>query len=392
MGFFKKLLRKKKPPTYEMRISPEHMQKYVSGNVQKALGRLQAENTDLKDRLKYLEQKVGMKRKDEEAMLINKLLERQKQLIKMQKQKGYQIAIKTKKPIQFLSVVKKSYFRNIKGIPYKYLKAFEFQDTERGPVLNFLVGDKKGENVIRIRGVSIALLPYLLHDLPSFVNNLKRGQFVVNLTPDGKFIPPINLGEIQEEIHLKDINPDLYRKMTTDTEKIARESPEAAKIIAGLYSQLNAAINEKEDALEREKEALNKKLEAETSLRLLSKSHERLVALNKAKEEKLDNAYSDISTFKLSEQDMKLNETLAESLTIKLQRKIDELSQMVAEKASTTAIEEARENIKDDIAFALKNLVAAAPVERQTSIKPGEAPKIVRKEETKKKTLLGGGL
>lgn len=371
-------------PIYEMKITPEQMKRIVNRNVQIKLGDLQAQIANLKKENVSLKQSLEGVKTEEERRVVRQLNKRNEELRKERRNKKAAILFDTEKPLFLRSVIKKQFFK--KG---KFLRGFEFEDTNYGPKLNFVVSpNKKGYKKLRpVKGTLLKNMKDLIYDPQSFVTNLKSRNVVVNVTPDERFIPQIktqipmpeplvangNNETIQPtgEIEMK---PDVKKMMEIDMKKIADESPEAATIISGLYSQINNLIAEKQNAEEREQEAVADKIEAESTVRSLMKGLDRSKSMLDSALDKLDSAYSRLGTAELTEQDMRLKATLAEALVIRVMAALDRLAERAESEESRTAVMKAKDEIKDDFDFALQRLAGfPIPEEKEEEV---EKPKI----------------
>jgi len=160
------------------------------------------------------------------------------------------------------------------------------------------------------------------------------------------------------------LREDIERMKEIDVSKIS--DPYARIVIANLWERINALSIEKENAEEREQEALTKKMEAESTARALQKTVDKQKGLLEASLDKIDSAFSRLGVAMLTEQDMKLNQIMAEGMFMKIKKALDNLSETLEDKESRLAVDKAKEEIMDT-AIALK-LLTGEEKEKKTEM------------------------
>jgi len=196
MGIFKSLKRffVKPRPIYEMKITPEQMARYVSANVQKKLGYLQAENAHLKKSKKSLEQKIKEYEGMEDVKLVEAINKVDKKLKRDRIGKTAGLLFDFKKPVLIRSAIGMQSFKDPKK---KYWKGFQFRESEYSewPIISFIASPyKKGfKNLTVIRGLPLNRLSELVYNPQNFVQELRMRRLVINMTPDEKIIPSLKL-------------------------------------------------------------------------------------------------------------------------------------------------------------------------------------------------------
>lgn len=376
LGKIKGLFISKPRPIYEMKMTPEQARRYIPRNVQKKLGQLQAMIANLTKENKNLKERLGLLKKKEREILNIRLTKRKRKLILEEKRNRATIFFDLKRGIKIKSALKSKPFK-IGSKFLIYWRGIEFQDTDYGPRINFLASEKKdSKRLFRVRGVSLKKFPDVIHDPQSLVQNLREGRLLLDLTPEQTYIPKFEMriespeeeraptlaanGGNPDNSNVKVI-PDVKRMKEIDMRKIIHESPEAARIIASLYSQMNRMIGEKTEAEEREQEAISGKIDAQSTAKVLARGLDRHRSLLDSALDKLDTAYSKLGTAMLTEQDMKLRQALAEAMVVRTQAALDRLAEKLEGRESRTAIEEAKREIEDDVQFVLDRLTAAGP-------------------------------
>ena len=333
-----------------VRVEPEQIQKIESA--------LRRENAELwgklvkaEEKIKKLEKIIRTLKKEYDVEIIKEASLHEEVIKKVKAENRYAFIFKKSKKIPVIvSVVRHKYFRDGYGRPYKYWRGIEFENTPNGTLVNLLVSRRPNDDVLgRIPGPPIQYFPYLFTNIYGLVQDLKTGFVVVNISPDGTFIPPsIPKGEEEEESEEEEEKDDESeseekkgkrgRKKVVDKKKIKRaafidiahliktKDPEEVDAILTLYKKYSRAEGEKLQSMQREKEALLESIEAKVESESYKRAMDRATAFIQKFFEELDTVYS------------KLQETKSKELTARMKKNMTELVNSVLWSTFKTAV------------------------------------------------------
>ena len=152
------------------------------------LARVEYENENLRKIIQSLKNEFE-KEIEEEVRL------QEKEIKKLKKSSSYRILFKypVKTPPQLLSFFKHKRFKDGNGNTYKFIRGIQLSNNTygRSPLIDILISRTPKDKKIGVieTGVELSDIDKLF-DLNTIINDLRAGRVIINLTPDGEFVPP----------------------------------------------------------------------------------------------------------------------------------------------------------------------------------------------------------
>lgn len=152
------------------------------------VARLEYENENLRKIIQSLKEEI-------DRDVIEEVKLQEKEIKKLKKESSYRILFKypTKAPPQLLSFMKHKRFKGENGETYKFIRGIQLTDNTQGrsPFIDILLSKTPKDKKLGVLETGVELSDIdKLFDLDTLINDLKAGRVIINLTPDGEFVPP----------------------------------------------------------------------------------------------------------------------------------------------------------------------------------------------------------
>ena len=364
--------------------------KRENAELQAKLAKAETQNEKLGGILKGL--------KDEQDSSILKEVKLQEMEIKrLKRQDTYRLLFKfpTKSPPHILSVLRHKHFKGADGGLYKYWRGIEIVDSQIGPLMNLLVSKSpKDKEIGVLEGPSFGSL-FDLFNVNTLVNDLKTGRLVVNISPEGKFIPSTLYAENPfasanqegaDEPPLQDDSPkdnsgdnspkkkdnkpkkkstkeEIYdgvsRIMKIDMDTIIKDKdPETVQAFLALYNENASVRNQLRMSKESERNAITDKLNVQVENEGLEKSVDRLTTMTGAYNQELDKAYDELEYQAKGKIEADFRQAIADAMEHKLWSALNNALEQV-EGLGREQKEVIKESVQKDQIFNMNQLIQA---------------------------------
>ena len=331
MSIFSRIIEAIRPEkkTYVLKVTPEVLRQ-VPAYLKKELGMKESiilRQKEEIDKLKKEIEKLKGKRETEEERVVKELLKEKIKLERMKEMNRVRTFLPSKLPVVIKTWDKKFFI--IEGKPLRFLKGWEYEETESGNVVNLLLTHKKDSKEFWRKKTGLPW-EYLWENPLTFVSDIRSGMIRVRIDSKGKFHAP-------EEI--KDLGgKETYKEILSMKKKYEDKVAELQETIGELRSELKKTKK-------REEKLLSKVMDLEMSNELNDFRGDINQSFTLATISKIRGMMKDYLSVLLSAQDSEVNRVLTERLNEIL---IDASAKM-REKLGVEIPQELRDSIREKV-------------------------------------------
>jgi len=339
LGFLRKILKKFFIPVrkeYFLKTeSPAEFKYYLDLATRRELARLEAEVERLRSQNVQLKKVIEQLRKGYDKKLVEKAKKQEREIKRREKEATLPwvwnfFGVQRPKVCSFDGYKPFKFKVNGKVKTFKYLAGVELEEVDGNTVIkSLLLAEKPNEKDVRKMGrvpcgLSFVNYPYIFSHPHNLMNELKLGLVTLNITPDGRFVPPkIEVDSDVDENEIK--SKEIKRMAEIDTKMLEGAPPELRNLILSLYKRIEDLESEKREAMKSEQRAIIDKLDAETAAEVHKENIDRLTS-------QLESALRTVSTLADSLQETKMMEIRARMKQAILEDEVRALWEALEEK------------------------------------------------------------
>lgn len=283
-GFLKKLFTSVRKEYFLKTESPAEFKYYLDLATRRELARLEGEVERLRSQNAQLKKVIERLKKGYDEKMVKEAKKQEKEIKKREAEATvpwlWLFGVQRPKVCSFDGHKPFKFKVNGKVKTFKYLAGAELEERDGNTIIkNLLLSEKPNETDVSKMGrvpcgLSFVNYPYIFSHPYNFINELKLGLVTLNITPDGRFVPPRIEVETEEEIKSEEIK----RLAEIDMKMLEGAPPELRNLILSLYKRIEDLESEKREAMKSEQRAIIDKLDAETAAEVQKENMDRLTS------------------------------------------------------------------------------------------------------------------